>query len=295
MDRALVRLSGADDAVWTGVVISEIGEILTTSQTLGEAPVVDIRLWDGRQGQACVTGRDDDIGLALLDPLIEPARTYGYLALSSESPSIGQQLELLQYSSFTPALDWRTTKVVENESPDNGNGYMRIDAADNTTADGAVLLDEGGRMVGMRMPPLWLLQNLVAYSGEVIAVDAPAIADVALPALRSGRMHVLPGRPPREVDAPPPLPIVFNGEITIDGAPAPVGTLLHAKVSKEGEPDAWQSTPIGMSGEYVFPVSADPQTYFGGSVEFWVDCKRSPTTAAYEEPLARAVELSLAF
>ena len=291
-----MRLSGADDAVWTGVVISEIGEILTTSQTLGEAHVVDVRLWDGREGHACVTGRDDDIGLALLRPLIEPAGTYDHLAFSSEPPSIGQELVLFQYSSFSPAWDRRPTKVVENESPGNGYGYMRIQAADNSIADGAVLVNENSRMQGMRMPALWLLQNAIVRPGEVAALDASEIPSAALSALRSGRMDALPGLSYyRGPDRIPPLPIIFNGEVTIDGAPAPVGTLLHAKVSKEGEPDAWQSTPIGMSGEYVFPVSADPQTYFGGSVEFWVDCKRSPTTAAYEEPLARAVELSLAF
>lgn len=290
-----MRLSRTDDTVWTGVVISDNGEILTTSEALGAAPVVDIRLWDGTEGHACVTGRDDDIGLALLAPLIEPARTYDYLALSSESPSIGQQLELLQYSFFTPTLDRRTTTVVEREPSDNGYGYMRIDTSDRSTADGAVLVNESGSIQGMRMPALWLLQNEIANPGEVGAIDAPAIASVALPSLRSGRMHILVRSFFSELDAPPPLPIIFTGEITIDGSPAPVGTLVHARVSKEGHPDHWQSTPLGVAGEYVLPVSAELPAYIGGTVEFWVDCKRSLTTTAYEDLLVRAVEQDLAF
>ena len=294
-----MRLSGADDAVWTGVFISEMGEILTTSQTLGTAPVVDMRLWDGTEGHACVTGRDDDIGLALLTPLIEPAATYDHLAFSSQPPSIGQELVLYQYSSFSPALDRRPTRVVENESPGNGYGYMRIQVADNSIADGAVLVNENSRMQGMRMPALWLLQNAIVRPGEVAAIDASEIPSAALSALRSGRMHVLPGRPPHEVDAPPPLPIVFNGEITIDCTPAPVGTLLHAKLSKEGEPDLWQSTQIGVSGEYVFPLSVNPFTRPGEPrefrVEFWMDCRRSPTTVVHEDSIGSAVEQDLAF
>ena len=206
---------------------------------------------------------------------------------------------LLQYSSFTPALDRRPTRVVENETPGNGYSYMRIQAADNSTADGAVLVNEKGRMQGMRMPHLWLLQNGIVNPGEVAAIDASEIVGVALPALRSGRIHMLPWLPYYDSsDGIPPLPIVFNGEITIDGAPAPVGKLLHAKVSKEGQPDYWQSTPIGTVGEYVLPLSADPQTHFGGNVEFWVGCKRSAQKTAYEasvEDYPRVVELSLAF
>lgn len=294
---ALVRLSSPPETVWTGVVISENGEILTTSQTLGEAPVVDIRLWDGTQVQACVTGRDDDIGLALLDPLIERPGAYDYLTLSGESPSTGQELILLQHASFSPALDGRFTMVMEREFPYNGDGYVRIRVADSATADGAVLADASGGMVGMRMPPLWLLQNQIASPGEVVAVDAPAIARFALPTLRSGRIHVQPVLSRPDVDTVPWLPVILHGEITLDDAPAPVGTLLHAKVSKEGEPDYWQSTPLEVAGEYVFPLSTETGNYFGGTVEFWVDCKRLPMAVAYEVPSdsVSPVELDLAF
>ncbi len=288
-----MRLTGPQDTGWTGVLISESGEILTTSELLGEAPVVDVRFWDGSDDQACVTGRDDDVGLALLGPLTGPARTYDYLALSGESPSAGQQLDIFQYSSSTSALERRATTVVEDETL--ADGFSRIAATDETTADGAVLVDAGGAMQGMRMPILWLLRNDMAGSGEVIAVDASAVANVALPALRSGRMHALPASTSPDIDTIPLLPIVFHGEIGIDGTPAAIGTLVHAKVSKEREPDRWHLIRTGTVGEYVFPVAVDSLNYVGATVEFWTDCRRSPTTALYEEPLARAVELGLAF
>lgn len=286
----------ANETVWTGVVISEDGEILTTSPALGRDAVVDIRLEDGREGRACVIGRDDDIGLALLRPLLEPAGAYDYLALSGEPPSVGQQLELLQYSSFKPALDARTTRVVEYRPTPFGYGYILVDAAENTTADGAVLLDESGRMVGMRMPLLWLLQNQITNPGEVAAISAQEIVSAALPVLRSGRMHVRPVAPPTDPGfSPPPVPIIFHGEVTIGGVPASAGTLVYAKVSKEGLPDYWQSTLLGVAGEYVLPLSADTQTYLGGSVEFWVDCESSSTVATYEGFPGSVVEQAITF
>ena len=257
---------------------------------------MDIRLWDGTRGQACVTGRDDDFGLALLEPLIEPLRAYDYLALSGEPPSVGQELELFQHARLSPVLYQRVTKVAGYRSVDDGYGYILWNAAGDTIADGAVLLDENGRMAGMRMSWLWLLRNRISNLGEFVAIDARGIAS-ALPALRSGRMHILPA-PSSPDDAPPSLPVLFHGEVTIDGAPVPVGTLLYAKVSKEGHPDFWQLTSLGVAGEYVLPVSAYPGNYSGGDVEFWADCKRSFTTAVYEvssEASVTVVELDLAF
>lgn len=257
---------------------------------------MDMRLWDGTRAQACVTGRDDNIGLALLRPLIEPAGTYDYLALSTESPSVGQELEQFHHPRLSPVLYQRTTKVEMYFRSSNGYNYLLMDAADNIAAGGAVLLDESGRMQGMRLPLIGPVLGQIANPGVVIAIDASDVAGLALPVLRSGRMQIntVPSVPDYHSPPLPPIPVIFNGEISIDGAPGPVGTLAHAKLSKEGQPDYWQSTVLGMAGEYVLPLSAD-SSYLGGSVEFWVDCKRSPATTAYEGPLGRAVELDLAF
>ena len=290
---ALVTLIVPSETAWTGAVVSENGEILTTSESLGEAPFVEIRLWDGTRGQACVTGRDDDIGLALLEPLIEPPRAYDYLALSGEPPSVGQELELFQHARLSPVLYQRATKVAGYRSMGDGYGYILWNAAGDTIADGAVLLDESGRMAGMRMSWLWLLRNRMTNPGEFVAIDAWGIAS-ALPALRSGRMHILPA-PSSPDHVPPSLPVLFHGEVTIDGAPAPAGTVVYAKVTWEGEEDYWQSILLGMTGEYVFPVSTYAGVRSEGVVEFWVDCKRSLTTGAYEYPPFKAIERDLAF
>ena len=153
-----------------------------------------MELWDGTQGQACVTGRDDDIGLALLMPIIEP-RDYYFLRLSNEAPTIGDRLVLLQYSTSSSSISiWRV--MVSGYLPGGIRyNYFGVQGADNSIADGAVLLNRNAEMQGMRMPSRWLLEHGIGNPGGVYAVDAPGVASFAVPILRSGRMqrHVAPG------------------------------------------------------------------------------------------------------
>ena len=292
-------------SVWTGAMISESGEILTTSGALWDALVVDVQIADGTQGQACVTGRDDYLALALLKPLLEP-RAYDFAELSGAAPVVGDRLGLLQHTSFSSALDQRTTSVSEYRSDSSGYGYdfFQIQAAD-TTSDGAVLINpySQGQIQGIRMPSLWLLVWEIASPGEVWAVDALSIASTALPVLRSGRMNIDIYHPSYgPYDSPPPrIPVVFHGSITVDGAPAPVGSVLYARVSKEGQPSYWEEGPaVYESGSFIIEVAApyyDP-VYDGATIEFWMDCRRSSTTAVYNPPvggISGIIELDLAF
>ena len=286
-------------------MISESGEILTTSGALWNALVVDVQLADGTQGQACVTGRDDHIGLglALLKPLLEP-RAYDFAELSGTAPVVGDQLGLLQHTRFSSALDQRITSVSEYRSDSSGYGYdyFQIRAAD-ATSDGAVLINDSALLQGMRMPSRWLLVYGVAGPGEVWAVDALSIASTVLPVLRSGRMNIDTYHPfYGPYDSPPPrIPVVFHGSITVDGAPAPVGSVLYARVSKEGQPSYWEEGPVVYeSGSFIIEVAApyyDP-VYDGATIEFWMDCRRSSTTAVYKPPvggISGIIELDLAF
>ena len=282
--------------VWTGATISEAGEILTTSQALRSAPIVNMELADGTRGQACVTGRDDDIGLALLKPLLAP-RAYDFASLSNTAAIEGDQLGLLQHSAFSDSLDTRITAVAEYRSSPTGYAFFRIRANDITTADGAVLINQRGEVQGIRMPPLWLLVYQISNPGEVWAMEAPAVASTALPILRSGRMYIKPWWSWGDsIDLPPPSElVVFHGRVTLDGKDAPAGSILHARVSKEGLPDIWSHDPLPDDGFYGATVSAFSSSYKGAAVEFWMDCRRSPVTATLDHPRGSAVELDLAF
>ncbi len=281
---------------WAGVVISERGEILTTSEGLWNAPVLDVQLPDGTQGQACLIGGDDRIGLALLEPAIEAPFNHGYLSSSSDRVAIGDDLSLFQYSQFTGRLDERTVQVHDYTPANGGHGYMRVDVAEGTAGEGAVLMNEHDELQGIRMPTLWLLRHQFGNPGESWAIDTTDVANTALPLLRSGRMHIEPPWSGGIDWSPSYVPIILIGEITVDGAPAPVGSIVHARVIEEGLPDYWTSDAIYEPGVLITDVRPPSNSSVGATVEFWMDCRRSPTTVTLEGPLPNIVrDLDIAF
>ena len=231
----------------------------------------------------------------MLSP-VNPSPPYDTISLSANPPAIGDQLGLLQHSSFSPALDQRITRVTGYNSSPIGYSYIKIQATDST-ADGAMLINALGRIQGIRMPTLWLLQQQVCNPGEVCAVDAAQVGTAAIPALRTGRIVIRdittstdgPG------DSPPALPIIFYGHITIDGVDAPSGTQLYARLKKSGQPDYWESAPTEGLGLFSLPVSAPNNNYAGAIVEFWVNGKLAGETGAYDRPQGSTVQLNLAF
>lgn len=324
--------STADEAVWTGAIISDSGEILTTSEGLWDAHVVDLQFPDGGEAEACVTGRDDRIGLALLQALGEP-RDYHFLRLSRDTASLGEQLELFQHAHATPRSEQQRTSVGERITATNGHEYMRLHGSGASATDGAVLLNPRGDLQAMLMPPPWLRRYEIGNPGEVWAIDAPLVASAALPILHSGRIHIerdymgdiyvvesassivagdsgrsLPLRSVGGVwaasmplsNAVPWSPPVhsgpfYSGEVTIDGNPAPVGSILHARVGKEGLPDYWISEEIREPGFFLMTVLLPSAHYLDSTIEFWMDCRRSSTTATYDRVLGRIVDLDLVF
>ena len=301
-DGALVRLSNwafplKDASVWTGAFISESGEILTASLPLGYAPVVDIQTSDGTQGQACVTGRDDGIGLALLKPLVEEPRSRRFLTLSGDAASTGQQLELFPLASPAPDSKRQSTSVIEHITAATGYEYMRVDATETAAADGAALINRRGEMQAIRMPSPWLLQHEIGNPGEVWVIDAPAVASTALPILRSGRVRIgpLPVEWPLS-SCPPCVPPLIRGAVTLDGQDVPAGSILRARIVGQGQPDRWAWGNIPASGEFIIALPCDCEgKYLGATIEFWLECRRCSTTTTFERWAWPAKQLDLAF
>ncbi len=290
----MVRLL-INEQVWTGAVVSDSGEILTTSSALGRAPMVNYVLANGTQGEAWVVGRDDDAGLALLRPLVE-SPPYDFVQLSPDAPTIGDGLTLLQHSGFSTALDQRPTSVSGYKPGILGYNYMQINAADNATADGAMLIDSFGRIQGIRMPSVWLLQHQIANPNEVYAVDAAQVGNAAVPSLRAGRYHVEARPQTGEIGTIPPIPIIFNGHITIDGVDATQGTPIYARLRKAGERDHWIDDTVEDLGFYILNVSAPSNSYDGAIVEFWTNGRLADQRGNYSfQPQGEQVRLDLAF
>lgn len=297
--RGTVRLE-ANNRVWTGALISAEGEILTTSEALGSAPLVNFRLdpqnqASAKQGEAWVIGRDDESGLALLKPIV-PAPAYDFIQLSAQPPTIGDELGLIQHAALLESVDRRLTTVSGYKPGILGFSYMQIRAADNSTSDGALLINAGGSIQGIRMPSHWLLQNQIANPGEVYAVDAAQVGTNTIPSLRTGLFRIDPTPPSSDIETIPVLPLIFNGHITIDGVDAPPGTPVYARLRKAGQPDYWVEDPVTDLGFYLLNVSAPNNNYIGATVEFWANAKRAEQQGTYDDTTqSSTVRLNLAF
>lgn len=274
----------------TGAFISETGEILTTSEGAWN-PVVDVRLRDGTQGQACVIGRDDDIGLALFESNIETPRSHHFLTLSNESASVGDELQLVHVSGPSATPKQQTTQVVRYERFDSGYSYLQM-LADDSTPEGAVLINNGNELQGIRMPERWRQRQGLGILPGVYAVDAPEVTSIALPVLRTKRIFI---RLPSDAPSYPPdaWAAAYYGKVTLDGAPAPAGTRLWVRLSKEGQPDHWDFTTIRDAG--FFHITMEAPYLWEAAMEFWMDCRRSSTTATFDYNFFNPAQLSLTF
>lgn len=284
------------ETIWTGTVISESGEILTVSGPLGNAPQVTFTLADGTEGVAWVTGRNDEQGLALLTPLGEP-RTYDFLGLSSRIPTIGERMVLVQYDPFNGSLDPRPVNVRGYTTTFIGYGYVHLHIGESSAFDGGALVNDEAKLQGIRMPASWLLDKNIGEPREVYAGSAADIGGVIIPQLRNGYTQISP--PVLDTSgptgAPPHIPILYYGNVTTDGQPAPVGTRLYAKVVKEGKETLWFTREVTAAGEYDFPVSLNVSTYLGATIEFWKDAERSLTSAEVTRSDSGVHSLNLTF
>lgn len=289
---AVVKLE-LGETIWTGIIISESGEILTVSRPLGNAPQVAFTLADGTEGTAWVTERNDEQGLALLTPMGE-ARAYDALPFSSNIPTIGERMVLVQYDPFNGALDPRPTNVRGYTTTFVGYGYLQLHIGESSAFDGAALVNDEAKLQGIRMPASWLTEKAIGEANEVSAAD---IGGALIPNLRSGITLI---SPPVEdttgpAGPPPQIPIVYLGTVTVDGAPAAAGARLYAKVTKEGRPTLWFTRPIQAGGEYDIPISLNISTYLGATIEFWMNAEASLMTAEVTRASNNVHSLDLVF
>ena len=210
--------------------------------------------------------------------------------------------------------------VIERITAATGYDYLRVDAPETPAPEGAVLINRRGELQGMLMPSPWLQWHEVGNPGGVYAIESPRVASVALPLLRTGSKRIRLGhfdplthatssplrsgavqtgitlrytspqqRPPSTI-----VPLVV-GEVTLDGKDAPAGSILYARLSKKDQPGYWISTELFEPGVFALPVEIPNNSYIGATIEFWMDCRRSSTTAVYNPPFGGIMELDLAF
>ena len=276
---AVVELTAGDN-VWTGVIFSEYGEIITTSDGLGASPIADFRIQGGASGQAWVIGRDDNAGLALLQPIGE-SRSYDYIPFSADQPLLNQGVGIVQYGGISSAPETRNTIVTGFRPSFTGYNYLQIRIADAATANGAVVVNADGKIQGLRMPASFIAANNIGRRGEVFAVASAGVGSNAVPYLRGGLSVIQPPAISPNQNIIPPIPLIFYGTLRVDGLLAPAGTRLYARVQAPGRPDVWFSRQTTMLGQYDFPISVPDRGYSRATVQFWTAGRVAEATGMY--------------
>lgn len=294
---AVVELTASGNT-WTGVAFNAEGEIITSAQDLINAPLAEFRFANGVSGQAWVAGRDDaNSGLALLRP-VGPARTYPFLPLAGSQPAINTAMGLVQYTGAPNAAPTaRNTRIIGFRPGFRGYNYLQVQAAAYTTTNGAVVVNSMGQVQGIRLPSSYLARNGIATSNEVYAVVSREVKSIAVPLLRGGQSSCALGQ--EYLGAPnsiPALPVIFYGNLSIGGQAAPQGTLLYARLVKQGKSDVWDCISTRSTGEYDFPVDVPEGGYDDARVEFWTGGRMASATSVYDTSRpGSAVNLDLAF
>ena len=275
-------------------MISGSGLIITTSSNLGSAPVADFFTDSGVSGQAWAVGRDDELDFALLE-VIDPSVEFDFRELLSRlAPVVGAELALLQFPGGGTVIDKRPTRVVGARQDFNtGLTYLQLQAVEVGGAEGAALIDQAGTLQGIRMNSVQIAKLGFARPGEVYAITAESLAAVIVPRLQTGVIIVSkPGEGGGGPGPRPGFPAVFKGEIKIGGEPAPIGSILYARVSKTGRTDVWVSRVLTVEGRYLIPVSVTGTGYSGADVDFFLLSKQSTQRGRFESGASSDLDLT---
>ncbi|MEE8519046.1 MAG: serine protease [Dehalococcoidia bacterium] len=291
-EKAMVKLrTGGRD--WTGVMIGEQGRILTTSSDLRSAPIAEVTIADGTTSLAWVIGRDDALDFAMLE-IIDPVGTYDSIGISEAGiPLVDSDALLLQYLGTAPLLDKKSTRVIGiRQDLFTGLRYIQLQGLPTPGTQGGAMIDNQGRLQGIRMTEEQMIALGVGRSGETYAIDSAALVNVVIPRLESG-VSILIVEPEGQSEFVfPPIAATFNGDVVEGGVEVAVGQRMFANVIKAGVPDLWFSEPITKVGRYFLSFSISKTGYTNADVEFWLNATKAPQSTKYVDAVTQTTALS---
>ena len=258
-------------AQWTGIVIdiNSTPFIVTTTSNLGSSPTVQYITSEGVRGNAWVAGRDDDRNVAVFQA-VNPTQPLVFVDTTGDIsvPFTGKELAILQYirGAYRTA---NTVVVGSRQSLETELFYFQLQGLHQEGSEGGAIVDEYGRLRGMRMEADHTLAILGGFPGESYALAALDLVRQA--SLLQGLPLSIDHNQCALGSSFPPIPSIFNGNVTIDGQRPPVGSTLYAKVTRRGLADLWFSAPISSTGRYQMTLGVCQSSYNNQPVEFWLD------------------------
>lgn len=147
--------SDKDDGLGSGVVVNDMGDILTSLHVVADAVTIQVTFGDGTQSAAEVINAQPENDIAVLRALTPPAQVVpatlgnpGGARVGDEAYVVGHPLGL--YGSLSSGvisgLD-RTYKGKEGEA--EMKGLIQIDAAVNPGNSGGPLMNRNGEVIGI--------------------------------------------------------------------------------------------------------------------------------------------------
>jgi len=240
-----------------------------------------------------VIGRDDTLDLAIVD-VIAPGGMFDILEISEAGiPQVDSDAVLLQFIGTGTALDKKTSRVIGiRQDLNTGIRYLQLQGLASVGAQGGAMVDNQGKLTGLRMAESQMVALGVGRPGETYAIDANALINSALPRLEMG-VSIINVQSPFENQpgAPPPIPAIFTGSVTQAGVDVPIGERMYASVVKPGQPNLWYSAEIAKTGRYVLSISVFKNGYSNTTVEFWKDASRASQTSIYVSGTTKSTNL----
>jgi serine protease DegS len=159
-------------ALGSGVIVDDLGHIVTNNHVIANATSIKVQLADGRSAEARVVGRDPDTDLAVLSITLArlPVMSLGRsdrLQVGDEVLAIGNPLGLQQTVThgIVSATDRKQLGVATFEN------FIQTDAAINEGNSGGALINVDGELVGINTAVI--AKNMDATGVEGIGFAIP--------------------------------------------------------------------------------------------------------------------------
>ena len=253
------------------MVIDPSSLVLTASRPLSDAPLVTIVSKDGQTFTGWVVGRDDVQNLALLR--IIDASLPGIPMGDSSMLQPGDEVLALGYpNALLGQLSAVETAIVDTRrNVSSGQRFLELDTANQPGTVGGPMVNNQGELVAMAVGVAY-----VQDQGFIVTQDNFAMAtefiQTALPRLRDGTIRLEPRPlPTPNPGSPPPLPAVYSGTATFEGAFPAEGTRLYARVVQPTIGDLWLRTFVKLNGTYTLVLGVVNALYANSVVEFYLE------------------------
>ena len=144
-----------EEALGSGVVIDDAGDILTALHVVGQASTIQVTFADGTKSAATITARQESNDIAVLRASQLPAQivpaTLGNpnaMQIGDEAYAVGNPFGL--YGSMSAGVISGFNRTFEApDSPQKLTGLIQIDAAVNPGNSGGPLLNRDGEVIGI--------------------------------------------------------------------------------------------------------------------------------------------------